>query len=252
MSTTTTLVIPDTHMPYHDESAVRLVEKVVDVCQPDRVIFLGDWADNYACSQYLKDPAREFALKDELEIAGARLRAIVDRVPEFYFIEGNHELRFPKFIAAKAPELLSLTPTVREMWGIPEPRWIPYYRHITLGRVSYAHDIGHSGKGALRQSLDAFADSLVFGHTHLAGVVHDADTQGRGRFALNAGWLGDVRSIDYRHRATCRGWRQGFGWVVESEPTARRGGLAASTCTASFIPIENHAAIVEGCLVAIP
>lgn len=253
MTTTTTLVIPDTHIPYHDESCVRLIDRVITTCQPDRVVFLGDWLDNYSCSQYLKDPAREFALKDEIEIAGMRLRTVVDQVPDYYFVEGNHELRLPKFIASRAPELIALTPTLREMWGIPAARWVPYHKHITLGRVSYAHDIGHSGKGALRQSLDAFAESLVFGHTHLAGVVHDADVHGRGRFALNAGWLGDPTHIDYRHQAKCRGWRQGFGWIVESIPDAACpspvGRLVRATCTATFVPIEGGTALVEGVLI---
>lgn len=256
MSTKTTLVVPDTHIPFHDAGAVDLIRTIIRVCQPNRVVFLGDWADNYACSRFIKDPAREYALKDELEISGIELRSIVDLCPDYYFCEGNHEIRFAKFIAERAPELAAVTPTIREMWGIPESQWIPYYRHITLGQVSYAHDIGHSGKGAVRQSLDAFAESFVFGHTHLGGVLYDGDVHGRRRFALNAGWLGDPTHIDYRHQAKCRGWARGFGWITESIPDAStRRRVYTAACTSTFVPIvggygTGRSAIVEGSIIS--
>lgn len=246
MSTITTLVVPDTHFPYQDAVGLHVLGRVVEVCQPNRIVFIGDWLDNYSVSQYVKDPERVSQLAWEIMIAGEALHDLAREVDDYWFCEGNHELRLPKYIAEHAPELAGITPSLQQMWAIPDDRWVPYHKHITLGSVSYVHDIGHGGKYALHRTLDAFGQAVVFGHTHCGGVVHDADVHGRGRFALNVGWLGDATFIDYRSAASCRSWRHGFGWVVETVPSARAGRLAPATTCASFIPIENGTALVSG------
>lgn len=228
----TTLVVPDAHHPFADYLAVSVLATVIAECRPDRLVFLGDWVDNYSISQYTKDPERLVSLGAELEVAGEWLHSFTREVPDYYFCEGNHETRLPRFLAAKAPELASAFPSIRTSWAIPERRWVPYRSHLTLGRVSYAHDLGHAGKGALGATLDAFGDSIVFGHTHRAGILFDGDVRGRGRFALNAGWVGDLDAIDYAHRAKCRGWRTGFGWIRETKREVWPEWVAISGTTA--------------------
>lgn len=253
MGTVTTLVVPDTHIPYQNVRALDLLAVVIDIMKPDRAVFLGDWVDNYKVSRYVKDPKREFNLEYEITLAGETFRELTSGVNDVWFCEGNHEIRLPKYIAENAPELASMFPSLRQTWGIPANRWVPYYQHVTLDGVSYTHDVGHGGKHAARTSLDAFGDAIVFGHTHVAAVVHDGDVGGRRRFALNCGWLGDPTHIDYRHRASTRGWATGFGWIVQTIPDgskARRATVA--TTTATFVPITlepSPIAIVEGTVI---
>ncbi len=56
---------PDTHAPYHDETAVNVALAAVDAFRPHELIVLGDLWDFYACSFYTKDPKRKHLVADE-------------------------------------------------------------------------------------------------------------------------------------------------------------------------------------------
>jgi hypothetical protein len=236
-----TIIIPDTHLPYGDMTSCGVLCKAIFELQPKRIIFIGDWWDLFTVSLHAKiGPSRKHSLKDELVYGTDTLHSIIKLVPDWYFCEGNHEWRLTRYLAQRAPELTSTHPTVREWAKIPEKRWIPYMSHLTLGEVSYAHDLGFSGKHALGQTLDAFGGNIVFGHTHRGGTHYDGDVKGRHRFAMNVGWLGDPRSIDYMHQAKTRHWQQGFGLVTQD---------GKGRAWAQFVPIVDGCCVVKGVLI---
>jgi hypothetical protein len=47
----TTLVIPDTHRPYHDPAAFAVALEVAREIRPHRVVIIGDWQDCYSASR---------------------------------------------------------------------------------------------------------------------------------------------------------------------------------------------------------
>lgn len=239
--TVDTIVIPDTHCPYEDTKALRLLRKTIIELQPRRVVFIGDWFDLYTCSLHAKNgPGRQFSLRDELAHGTALLHEMIREVPEWYFLAGNHCFRLDRFIAQKAPELASTHPTIQQWARIPDKKWIPYMRHLTIGEVSYTHDLGFSGKQALSQTLDAFGGNIVFGHTHRGGTHYEGDVKGKHRFAMNVGWLGDPTSIDYMHKCKTRFWQQGISIVTQDNK---------GRAWAQFCPIVDGRVVVKGVLI---
>lgn len=239
--TVDTIVIPDSHLPYADVTGLTLLRKTITELQPRRVVFIGDWWDLYTCSLHEpKGPARKESLQDELDLGADTLHAVIRGVPEWYVLEGNHEWRLMRYLAAKAPAVLKTHPTVREWARIPEKRWVPYMQHLTIGEVAYTHDLGFSGRHALSQTLDAFGGNIVFGHTHRGGTHYEGDVKGKHRFAMNVGWLGDPTSIDYMHRAKTRHWQQGFGLVTQD---------GKGRAWAQFCPIVEGRVVVKGTLI---
>lgn len=243
--TVDTIVVGDTHNPYRDKVAVRLLKKTITELQPRRLVFIGDWYDLYTCSMHDKNgPPRELNLRQELD-DGAELmhdlvRAGQPGLKELLVCEGNHEWRLTRFLAQRAPELISTHPTVREWLGVPEKCWLPYMQHATNGEVSYTHDLGFSGKHAMGQTLDALGGNVVFGHTHRGGTHYEGDVKGKHRFAMNVGWLGDPNSIDYMHRAKTRFWQSGIGLVTQDNK---------GRAWAQFCPIVDGRVVVKGVLI---
>ena len=88
-----------------------------------------------------------------------------------------------------------------------------------INNVAYTHDLGRSGVNSARQTLLDLGGNVVFGHTHRGAVVYQGEVKGSAHFALNVGWLGDVKAIDYLHRARAlRDWQLGFGTVIHDGP----------------------------------
>ena len=236
------LVIPDTHVPFHDTLSWKLVLNVISDWEPDLVVFIGDFGDNYAVSDHSKDPARKDLLADEV----AKVNAELDRVQELVdskavFIEGNHEDRLRRYLWDKAPKLLGAC-DIDTLYRIRARGWkhVPYRDLHQIGNVTYTHDLGRSGANAARQSLLDLGGNLVFGHTHRGAVVYQGEVKGSAHFALNVGWLGNVEQIDYMHKARAkRDWQLGFGTVIHAGP---------KRAFARFHPIVSGRAEVDGTL----
>lgn len=214
----TTLVIPDTHVPYEDPQAFEVLLKAIDDIKPQELVFIGDFADFYAVSFHSKDPRREKFLVGEVEKVNKRLDEI-DSIGaasrDVVFIEGNHEDRLRRYISDKAPELEGLV-DVNDLFKFKERNYkhIKYRDHYKHGKVYYTHDSGRSGKYAVFHTLGDYGANVVFGHSHRGGVVYSGEMRGNSHASMNVGWLGSIASIDYKHKARAlRDWQQGFGLV---------------------------------------
>jgi hypothetical protein len=80
-----------------------LAEKV------DGLVLLGDIADFYSCSFWVKDPRRRDFQKerDALLMTLRTIRELYPSVPIIYKL-GNHEERLERYLRVKAPELLDV------------------------------------------------------------------------------------------------------------------------------------------------
>ena len=234
------LVIPDTHVPYHDPKALSLVRKVARHFRPEHMVIIGDFADFYSVSSHSRNPERRHNLEWEVAEVNRELDKLDGLAPHTIFCEGNHEDRLRRHLWNKTPELFGLV-SVKKLFKIAERGWtfIPYTKHTWIGKIGFTHDIGHSGKYALMRSLEAFGGNLVFGHTHRGGTAYLGEVRGKQHFGLNVGWLGDVEQLDYGFEAKARrDWQLGFGWI-----NLDKRGYGWS----QFIPIlKGHTAVVEG------
>ena len=209
------LFVPDTHVPYHDKRAWRLMLAVARTLKPKHILVLGDFIDCYAVSSHSKSPDRARHLIAEVNCAKkclAELRACAAPSARCVFIAGNHEDRLGRYIADKAPELFGLVdiPSILDL----QPSWlyVPYKDTYRLGRLYATHDVGYAGRYGAQRLLDTFQHSVVGGHTHRLSYIVEANVVGEAHVAATFGWLGDFEKIDYMHRGKARKeWAHGFG-----------------------------------------
>lgn len=216
------LIVPDVHAPYHDEHAWQLMLDVARDLRPETIICMGDLADFYSVSSHSKDPKRAVKLKDEIEVV-KRLRSELDELGARtkIFCEGNHEDRLARYLRDKAPELYGIV-DVPSVLGLEENGWefIPYRDHRRRGKVHYTHDTGSAGRYATFKSLDMYQHSVITAHTHRLVYIVEGNAVGDAKLSASFGWLGDVRQIDYMHRAKSKkDWALAFGVGYEDAQT---------------------------------
>lgn len=218
-----TLVIPDVHVPYHDKVAFRCMLKAAKAMKPDNIVIIGDFPDFYAVSAHPKPPSRRANFPWEIEQTNKALDLVDALNPpnRKEYVMGNHEYRMDRFIRDKAPELYGLKgTTVVEQLGLRKRGWnvTPFNDYIRLGKVAYTHTLGHFGATAITQTLRSFGGNIVIGDIHRGGVNYQGTVKDGGRFCMAVGWLGDVKSVDYKHLARAeRDWEHGFGIVDTDE-----------------------------------
>lgn len=207
------LCLPDLHAPYHSEKAYALFLKVAKSFKPDILVVMGDFADFHAVSSHVKDPEK-LPFSNELAEVNKQLDRLNGLAKRNIFLQGNHCSRLERFVLNKAPELYGVLNT-RSVLGLDQ-RGFEYYPHQTpvqIGKLYLVHDIGYSGKNALRQTLGDFQGNVVTAHTHRLGSVVEGNLRGETHISCGIGWLGDPEQIDYEARPKVkRDWQHGFGY----------------------------------------
>jgi len=202
------LVVSDCHVPYQDLAAWNTCLAAIKATSPTDVVVIGDFLDGYPISNFPKSPDRRADLKYEIDAANRELDKLqkIAGKAAIHYTCGNHENRLVRFIEKQAPEFHGLV-TMPELLKIKQRgiHWVDYQKHFNIGKISYTHDVGYSGKNAVGQSLAAFGHSLVFGH---------------------------CLPIDYEV-ATTR------GWVRLDEVTVSDTALTYSNGTVQTSPIEE-------------
>lgn len=205
------LVIPDTHAPFHDVKAWALAMKVGRFIKPDRVVILGDFVDCYSISKFTKEGRGTLA--EEISVARKLLNE-VDALgaKRYFYLSGNHEFRYPKYIADKAPELAGVLPTMPELLQLgPKWTWTPYHDLLRMGHAHFTHDVGGCGPTAhMKASLDV-GGNVAMGHTHHMGVHYRGTLKGSAFFGAALGCLADRKQVDFMNRAKTAHWVHGVG-----------------------------------------
>lgn len=241
MATERVLIVPDTHVPYHDKRAWSLMMKAAKGFKPQTIVHMGDFADFYKISSHSKDPSREYTFKQEVEIV-KKLRGELDALgaKRKVFIEGNHEDRLRRFLQDKAVELYdeistdSLLKLTKNGW-----EFVPYREAAQVGRVYFTHDVGGGGKYSTANALDTYQHSVAIGHHHAIQYNVAGDATGKYRVGGQFGWLGDIKRVDYMHQVKVRRlWALGFG--------TGRHDTKTGTVYLTPHPIVNYSCCVEG------
>lgn len=76
------LIIPDTHVPYHDERAWQLLLQVARAFGFDYVIILGDFIDCYSVSSHSKSPSRVRLVRLEADAGKKKLSEITNALKQ--------------------------------------------------------------------------------------------------------------------------------------------------------------------------
>lgn len=235
------LVIPDTHVPYHDERAWQLMLTVAKSLKLHGIIVLGDFCDFYAVSSHSKNPIRankfDWELKQvvkkrkELDALGAKHKV---------FIEGNHEDRLTRYLQDHAPQLHNVI-NIPDLLKLAPAGWehVRYKHDHVLGKVNSTHDVGSAGRYSVYKCLDTYQHSVMTGHTHRFAFIVEGNAKGESKVSAQFGWLGDVEQIDYMHKITAKkNWALGFG-VLYHDPKSGFGYITP-------VPIVKYTVCVNG------
>lgn len=217
------LIIPDTHAPYHDVKAWKILQNVVKHYKKDlkEICFLGDFADFYAVNSHGRHPSVLSLLINEVETVNKMLDWFDETTPDVkkVFLEGNHEYRLERYLMNNAPALFGVTET-RELLKFPQrPNWkfIPYgpnQSHKILGsKLTARHEpLASSAKATASKALC----SLVYGHIHRIERQHMVGLDGTDHVCFSVGWLGDKKMDKiFGYVKSHHQWQMGFGlcWV---------------------------------------
>jgi len=223
MTTTRTFVVPDLQAPYTDMAFFKRMLRVIRAYKPDRVVQIGDLIDLPEVSHWNKHQHGEYAgtLQASLDLTTDMLVEIRRAAPDadIHVKEGNHDLRFEKYVNQYAPALSGLrSSSLPEQLGM-DGLGVSYERKPFLIApdvlVLHGHERAYSsipGKYELER-IRQHGMSVITGHTHTPILVRTAQAVGFDQthyFGMNVGHAMDVKQVGYIGDGYMN-WCQGFG-----------------------------------------
>lgn len=218
----TALIVPDAHLPFHNEKHYNLMLKVAKdmgakKAGPDEITILGDFADFYAVNSHgthQKMNKYQHLIK-EIDVVKKKLDELDRLFPKAnkVYICGNHEYRLERYIQNRCPELFGYL----ELIDLFELRSRPGWKYIKYG-PRQAHNVLGSkliarhepfGPNCKTTATRAMA-SVVFGHIHQIQEWQVTSVRGKTYRAMCPGSLVDEKSgaFDYVSHPN---WASGFG-----------------------------------------
>ena len=195
------LAIPDLHAPCMRRKFPSFLAHTAKKWKTDKVVILGDVADNHLCSTHTKE---HDALSPVQEVKATRkqIQQVYDLFPDAIVCEGNHDSR-PHLRAAEILMPREYLRDFNDVWGTPKWEWV---LETTIDGVCYTHGTGTSGKNAALSLAMSRMESAVIGHVHaFAGVQWVAGPR-KAIFGMNCGCGMDENSYGARYGLTCR-WK---------------------------------------------
>lgn len=169
------LVISDLHIPYHSSEAISLALNFGKKSEVNTIIINGDLLDFHGLSRFQKDP-RKRSVKEEFDAARQFLALLRKKFPTagIYWLEGNHDSRYPKWLYSHAAEIWDDSYySLQERLTLADfgVTFIPENQLVMLGKLSITH--GHhiirgifapvnSARGVFTKTYE----SHLIGHTH--------------------------------------------------------------------------------------
>ena len=182
------LCLYDVHVPFHSVDALtKAIQYGLDM-RADTIFLGGDFLDFYSLSTFEKDP-RKRGFKEELEMGRNVLEILRQNFPNarFFYMLGNHEERFERYMRVKAPELLDVDQwRLEHLLGFEALRCelIDGKRVTKAGRLNLVH--GHEfGRGGASSSVNPARGlymrsktSTMCGHHHQTSEHHERNLDG--------------------------------------------------------------------------
>lgn len=215
----TALIIPDCHIPYHDQRAYELMLQVAkDTKDLKEIVILGDYADFYAVNAHGKHPKFSHVLIDEVSQVRKELERLSKMFPKTkkVFIAGNHEHRLERYIYNNAPDLFGVidTPSILELdkLGYEFVPYGPNQKYAVMGSKLYArHEPIGGGAHAANSTVDKAGCSMVFGHIHRIQQYRKVFINENDHMAACVGWLGDKSHPVMGYLKNHAQWQLGCG-----------------------------------------
>ena len=236
----------DFQFPFEDGDVFSAFLTFLATERPERIVLTGDILDLTSVSAYDKDPRLGLPVQQELARAHLRLseiRSAAGKDASIFFVYGNHEARFSKWLSRKAPELvglvdasgvelLSLANLLRldtlniqsclsENVVFNGPEHLRSYYKVTEDLIAthgtYSRNSG--GAASILPIAEAAGVSVVGGHDHSQGMAFRtvggfAELPERKIVAISTGMMCQRTELGYLAQHQVSRWSAGFS-VVE-------------------------------------
>lgn len=194
------MILSDIHLPYHSVSALEAAFEYGYKKGIKNIILNGDCLDFYQLSRFEKNPDyRRFS--EELETWHEFISVVKKNFTgQIVFKEGNHEERFGKFIAARAPEMYGVNdftlPQLLKLdsYGV---EWVSEKRPMYFGDLTVLH--GHeynfgvfSPVNVARGLFLRAKSSSICGHHHQTSQHQERDLRGNEVITYSVGCLSEL------------------------------------------------------------
>ena len=214
------LLISDIHIPYHDLDAIKVAFDYGKKEKVNTVFINGDLIDFYQLSQFEKDP-RKRRVREEFEAAKQFLQALRKAFPkaEIYWLEGNHDIRYQKWLMSKCAEIFDDNYYhLEQRLRLNEER-VKLINENTLvkaGKLSITH--GHhvmrgffSPVNSARGVYMKAKQSTIIGHVHKVSTHSETDMDGKVITTWSTGSLCELKP-DYSPLVS--NYQHGFAHIL--------------------------------------
>lgn len=167
------LFLTDIHFPYHDTTALTLALNYGKEKNVNTIYLNGDIMDCYKASFHEQD-AKKRDMSHELEQCRNFLDILKREFPKakIFFKEGNHEMRWERFLRLKAPIVLGMEEfelsTLLKL-GEKGITWIPNKQLVQAGKLNIIHGNEYKGGGGINVARTLWlraGDNVIAGDKH--------------------------------------------------------------------------------------
>jgi predicted phosphodiesterase len=194
------VIFSDAHVPEHDPDVWRVSLDFLKDTQPDELIINGDFLELLSCSQH-GGVVENQQLVDDFRAGRQAIQQIRDVIPnsKITYLEGNHETRLERYLAAEAPTLFG-TLSIPEGLHLDtfKVEWVPERQQpVRRGNllVVHGHQLNGLPKHLACKLVEVYGESnhtVIMGHAHRAQVHTQAGLDGNKRGIT----LGAMRTKD--------------------------------------------------------
>lgn len=170
------IVIPDQHFPLHDQKAVDVVLKAIELVKPDIFINLGDCGEWSSVSAWKYKGKKLPPLEFQLPLIDEEIRQVNEGIDLFdkvldkvkctkrYICAGNHDEWLDAFVE-RYPYMKEYTFRKACKWDKRGYKYLPYNYPLKIGKLTFIHGayatVNHSKK-----HLESYGENIIYGHTH--------------------------------------------------------------------------------------
>ncbi len=197
------LATGDQHVPFHDEKAIAATVAEAKAVGVTGVLINGDMMDMIRMSPFYREPMAG-GVKSEIAAGRQFLRYLRWHFPDARMVyrEGNHEMRWRRYIVQKAEELADvdeLTLPAQLHLGELNVEWVQDKRLVRLGHLNTLHGHELSKGGGVNPARYAFlkaTDTVLVSHWHQVSSHPQRTLSGKQIMTWSIGCLCDL-SPDY-------------------------------------------------------
>ena len=224
--------------PFHDRLALDVVLQVAEKTRPDKIVFMGDaldlpeWTD-----KFYKSPEFYFTTQPAVNELHEWLAKFRQHTGSMDYLEGNHELRLPRFVGKNVIAAYNLKPAnqpdIPDILGIESlldlpglgVNYISPYPDAELWlndnlRLSHGSMVRQGSGTTVRAMVQKARNSEVIAHTHRLESAGITEHRRRGPVTYMIYSIGTLARIDGGVPASTdrNNWQQGFGygWYEET------------------------------------